>query len=281
MTNSENPETEQPPPRRWWSLPRRRQSQVAMTTLYLTEYQIALKRYSDDPAEPRQGRRSIFLILFASVAVAIILGAVDGINWPPLRLRAIVCWEVIAVLDTLLFAIIYFRDLMKEAGVKPPRLEFGKSSFLIGIIWLANFIFLLIALAALLYSEHPLTLKTEQEISAPSFNWIYVAYLFFLFLSFLIFTLLDFSFARDSKVFKKIREYWALCLFVDGPATIAFIVLLIYMLLLHFSGRIVSVDVISGAVAMQMLIADTLYLVVASNFHHWLLANRLSKGCDQ
>jgi hypothetical protein len=61
-------------------------------------------------------------------------------------------------------------------------------------------------------------------------------------------------------------------LFVDGPATIAFVFLLVYLVITSFGNHTVEKHVMAGAVVMQMLIADTLFLLVASNVHHVLLA---------
>ncbi len=96
-------------------------------------------------------------------------------------------------------------------------------------------------------------------------------------MSFLIFLILDVIFAYISTDFRKTRAYWVLCLFVDGPAVIAFVILLLYLTIAPTP----STDIMSGAVVMQMLVADTLYLFVASNVPLWFLANHLSKGCDQ
>lgn len=252
------------------------QGQGVLRVWYLAEYQGSLKSYSEDPSEQRQGRIWVLLFLLASIIGAIVLGANGGLK----GVRGIVCWEIIAIVDTTLFAIMYFADLWNEA--KKQSLTFGPSTLLTGFIIALNFIFLGAAIVILLYSERSLSSsKAENEIFVPGFSWLYVGYLLFLIMSFLMFTRLDYVFARDSKVFKKTREYWAYCLFVDAPATIAFIILLVYLLVIHKVGTMTNLDIISGAVVMQMLIADTLYLVIASNFHLWLLANRLSKGCNQ
>src|SRR5262249_31803742 len=108
--------------------------------------------------------------------------------------------------------------------------------------------------------------------AVPAYEW----YLGWLLGSFLIFLLLDFAFAFLSTDFRKTRSYWILCALVDGPAMFAFLILRGYLDVAPTA----NTEIMSGAVVMQMLIADFLYLLVASNVPAWLLANHLSKGCD-
>ncbi len=99
--------------------------------------------------------------------------------------------------------------------------------------------------------------------------------------SFAIFVRLDYLFARKSVIFRKVRDYWALLFFVDLPAMLAFAFLLVYAAVTHFVGAESNKNVLAGAVVMQMLIADTLYVVIVTNCHHWLLANRLCDGVTE
>lgn len=250
---------------------------AVVTVWYHTDYLNALKNYLVNPSERRQGRSWIFLFLFASVFGVIVLGMNGGLT-RPLQLRGIVCWEIIAIVNTCLFGLMYFRDLYREAK-DSTRLRTGQSTLVVVLLWAVNLLFLVVALGLLVYSEHEMA-KNPSTPTGVGF-WLYVTHLLLLIMSFVIFTRLDYVFARDSKVFRKTREYWAYCLFIDAPATVAFLVLILYLLLIYSFGPPLNLDVISGAIAMQMLITDTLYLVIASNFHLWLLANRLSAGCDQ
>jgi hypothetical protein len=233
------------------------------------DYKAAIDRYAQNPSEAlRSPGMLLALVVLLSIAFALYFGYTDGLNGR-LRLRAITCWEIIAILDTFIFSIFYFKDLWDEAGTDRVLIERG--AILIGVAWIANVLFLLLALTALIFYDH---LKANS-------NWglfTYFGYLILIFVSFLIFAVLDLWFARKSKAYNKVREYWCLGLFVDGPATLAFMLVLVYLIVLTSSGRTVSTDIISGAIVMQMLIADILYLLVASNFHHWFVANHLSKG---
>lgn len=249
---------------------------------YHNDYKTIMEGYAKDPSERLEKCFLLILLLLVSIVAAFYLGRKGGFSLPPfavfgftiapLALRGVTCWEVIAVLDTIVFAWLYFSTLKKQAKTLSAY-NLGPSAFSVGALWTVNIVFLFLALFALLASE--VAAETAKSLS----RWLYLAYLILLTLSFLIFTRLDYVFARDSRLFKKTREYRDYSIFVDGPASIAFIILLAYFFFIQ-PFRTLNVDIVSGAVVMQMLIADTLYLVIASNFHNWLLANRLSRDCQ-
>lgn len=247
------------------------------------EYKKAVEKYALDPSESFVWPKVLAVIVGLSIIFAIYCGIRGGFDSP--RLYPATCWEIIALADTFILSIFYFLDLRSEA--KDGKFEFGAGTPFIGSFGIINLFLLLAAIVVLIGSDY-LRAEVDKGGSVRLVHGvsiiviIYIGYTFLLFGSFLIFAGLDFVFSRRSKSYpKQTRKYWFLGVFVDGPATIAFMIVLVYFIVVLWSGRIPSTEIVSGAVVMQMLIADTLYLLVASNFHLWLLANHLSKGCDQ
>ena len=169
-------------------------------------------------------------------------------------------WEWCAILNTLFLGLCYFDDLTKYIG--DPELFEQKSipSFLVG----AGFLVVVVSLVSAIVVLGSSGIGSHVDP-------YYRVYLLLLLLSFGSFMGLDAYFAYYVKVYAKVREYWAVMLFVDLPTVIAFGIVVIYEWLTSRFGEPVDKGVLAGAVVMQMLIADTLFLIIGSNVHYWCL----------
>lgn len=230
------------------------------------DYEKALRILVANPMETIEHPTIPITILGLSLLLAIVLGIFDGQVW----LRSITWWELIALFDTAVFAIFYFLDLKRQTS---DTLHYDISLLYVGIFWLINFLLLVAAASLIIWHDlYPTSI-------ASGLNYLYTLYLGSVIISFGIFTWLDFRFATSAKRFTKIREYWTLLFFVDAPATAAFFFLLLLYVTTGYFGRTLNLDIFAGAVVMQILIADTLFLVVASNLHNHILM-RLCRGVN-
>ena len=176
-------------------------------------------------------------------------------------------WEVVALLTTGVLAYYFFRDLKEHS--EGQQIEFSFGIFVVGIAFLANIasLFAAFSFVALGKSFWGIQDKTTA----------YMLYTGFVAISFSLFAYVDYKFAYHVTDFRKTREYMELLFFVDGPAAAAFILLLLYA----FGGSVFGVnafatDVFVGAVVMQMLLADILFVVVYSNWHWSTFCRRLA-----
>lgn len=170
------------------------------------------------------------------------------------QIRALYFWELIAIGTTVFLTGVYFADMLRLSH--DASLERRSEQLWIGL--LNGFSFFIITIAAICLIIHAFS-KTG--------NFLYFIYLALLAISFIMFAVMDYLAAKILIGYRKTREYWALCFFNDTPTAIAFILLLIYSSLYYVDTKSPpNVDVIGGAVAMQMLINSTIYLGVISNF---------------
>ena len=82
------------------------------------------------------------------------------------------------------------------------------------------------------------------------------------------------------------KTYWALFAFCDGPAAFSFVLLNIYLGFYLWrspgiTAEIIPTSIIGGAVAMQLMIADAIYLIIASNLCFWLYKNYACKNLTE
>jgi hypothetical protein len=233
---------------------------------YCDDYKKSIETYAKDPRETIERPIFLAILVVVSISFALLVAHSQGIRkftaW-----KAITWWEVIAIFDTAALTIYYAIDLWRDRG-RLRLISGGVLNTLVGALLVLNAIFFYNAFARLL----------DIDASPSGINVVstYEWYLGWLTASFVTFVMLDFLFAFLSQDFRKTRAYWILCVLVDGPPVFAF---LIFRLYLDFSPA-ANTEIMSGAVVMQMLIADFLYLLVAGNFPAWLLANHLSQGCD-
>jgi hypothetical protein len=203
----------------------------------------------------------------AALIVDIVLVALHANNivWPSMSTN--VCVELVAIGNTVIAAGLYFYDLRKAVN---DNLITGKRSrgMDITLAWVVNLIMLCSGGYALYLFDSSKHTETILTLQADDF------YLLTIVVSFIMFSGLDLFFSNQTKSRRKTREYWELLFFVDAPATVAFVILsFLYVFGKHYQQHVIPFEIFSGAIIMQMLIADVLFLLVQTNLHHVALTN--------
>jgi hypothetical protein len=183
--------------------------------------------------------------------------------------------ELVAIGNTVIAAGLYFYDLRKAVN---DNLITGKrgQDMDIAIAWFVNLIMLCSGGYALYLFDSSKHTETFLTLQADDF------YLLMIVISFIMFSGLDLFFSNRSISRRKTREYWELLFFVDAPATVAFVILsLLYVVGKHYQQNVIPFELFSGAIIMQMLIADVLFLLVQTNLHHVALTNSLVRNVTE
>lgn len=169
-------------------------------------------------------------------------------------------WEVVAIFTTVLLAILFFVDLFHQSAKK--NVDHSLWLLGVGVCALINMFLIVFAL---------LFLCAPEQLGVTDKAWAVRLYSLCIAFSFQIFALLDAFFAHGVRDFQKTREYMELLFFVDGPAALAFFFLFAYSSIGSISGNTpINKEVLSGAVVMQMLLANVLFVIVVSNWHWWM-----------
>ncbi len=182
--------------------------------------------------------------------------------------------EATAIMVTLVLSIAYTLEVFREAKADGALggSRNGRTLLVIGGGSVLN-CFVIIYAGWYLRSY---TASAETDFS------YYIGYVVFTFFAFLIFTILDFLAMYKSCGWKLARSYWGLTLFCDGPAAVAFLLVLAYISIYSWqSGSYPRVETIGGAVAMQLMIANTIYLIIATNLFFLLYKKYACAGVER
>jgi hypothetical protein len=186
-------------------------------------------------------------------------------------MTALAFFEILAILNTIGAAFLYFADLYQAAD---NNLLTRKQGWLVGVTLLGAVNVVMLAIAGISRYLHELGLSQPTVFGVESGEFMYwsnITYVILLILSFSMFAILDVVFSWKSISDRKTREYWELLFFVDAPVSIAFLILGTLYVLDARSVDLqppISFEVLSGAIITQMIFADLLFLLVQTNLHH-------------
>jgi hypothetical protein len=243
-----------------------------------------------------------------SISLALVWGA---FGWEPkihdpagsglvLRISSELVWELVAVVNTSYFGIQFARDLnrttdlLRQALRDPNQNQDLVSTDLRGISR-ANRLSLVAAtlcptLAALSIIGHQIArdhFTSAQSAAAGSWAvWLYVPYVVSFLAAFGLFLRSDKIAASVSPQLVNARYYWTLYMYGDRPAFVGLIFACLFIALGAWSSANADVfisdwkAVITGAITMQIIIADVLVLIAAANLPYWAFG-RLSKGTTE
>jgi hypothetical protein len=222
-------------------------------------YKQAIELFSINPIETINHKWGLACFVLISIFSGIFFEVYSSYWELSKGINPITVWELIALFDTFVFAIFFFYDLYKQTKDEEHfNNDFGLA--LMGVLWVICLFLIVISGYFLLNAS-----STEDSLERTKFFLIYQSTVF---ITFLIFAILDYAFAIKSRKYRKMRQYWTLLVFVDGPAATAFFLLLLYSLVASTNEN--SHAIISGATVMQMILANLLYLMIDSNWHNWL-----------
>ncbi len=179
-------------------------------------------------------------------------------------------WEMVAIVLTIYLAVFYSFIITFETAKR--RLDGSLVTLVIGMMCILNIAILTLGVYFL----------KKYLMSGEASQGYYIGYLASVFVGFVFFTLLDLFAAHGLRSYRSTREYWALGSFCDGPAAFAFAMLLVYAGLFFLqTGKVPSEQTIGGAIVMQMIIADVVYLGVATNLMFWAFGKVIRANTDQ
>jgi hypothetical protein len=244
-------------------------------------YRRALTAYVNDQGIERCGaisRPKIRWIILLGLVLAGIVGYSRGAGTPPIAIL-----ELFAAFTTILLSMIFFSRLHKEVkaathyidGKTRVRFNVDETIMSVLVAWCVNVIISVLIILSLLQSQGivPIFLMEAKY-------WL-LAYVALLTISFGIFSFTDIFVAKQSLSFGMVREYWALFVFCDAPAFVGFLCTFIYVLATFTpDGWSVNSGIVSGAVFMQMAVADAIFVLVSTNMYVRILV-KFCRGVDQ
>lgn len=238
-----------------------------------------INRHPDEVMKISKRNIAYFIIM---VVIAMILASKDAYHGPIVNfifgsphVSGLSVLEMIAILITLFLSITYAKEMIRESMDKQGAFagqEVGYRFFIIGGGSVLNCIVICGA---------GVVLRLYTGSGETKFG-LYVAYVVLTFAAFLIFTILDFMAAHLSRGFRLARMYWGLSLLCDGPAAVGFLLLLVYIGVFSLrSGAPPPIETIGGAVAMQLMIANAIYIGIATNFFFMLYKKFACDGVEK